>query len=182
MNEHQIREGEIFVFGSNLAGRHGKGAALTAKQQYGAQYGIGVGPTGFAYALPTKDENLNTLPLSCIAGHVNDFITYAEFRPDEVFFVTAVGTGLAGYRHEDIAPLFTHAPTNCRLPPEWTALLRPALPFGTSVNIRPQDKQLQGRGIVIGQAGHQYHVAVKVPEGSLVLHLNPDEITGLSNP
>ena len=57
---------ELFVFGSNEAGRHGKGAALHAKQHYGAEYGVGVGPSGDAYAIPTKDGKLKTLPLTKI--------------------------------------------------------------------------------------------------------------------
>lgn len=68
---------EIFVFGSNLAGRHGKGAALYAREHYGAVYGVGVGPTGSAYAIPTKDGKLRTLPLDQIKKHVDAFLAYA---------------------------------------------------------------------------------------------------------
>ena len=109
----------IFVFGSNLAGRHGAGAALTARRKYGAVYGVGVGRTGNAYAIPTKDRHLRPLPLRDIAVSVLVFLTYAADHPDLTFQVTAVGTGLAGYRHADIAPMFVGAPGNCRLPPEW---------------------------------------------------------------
>lgn len=109
----------IFVFGSNLAGRHGKGAALTARNEYGAVYGVGVGPTGRAYAIPTKDATLKVLPLYQIKHHVHNFIQYAINHPELNFFVTAIGTGLAGYRHEDIAPMFQFAPSNCQLPQEW---------------------------------------------------------------
>ena len=73
-------ENEVFVFGSNLAGRHGKGAALHARQQHGAIYGQGVGLQGSSYAIPTKDSLLRTLPLSEINKYVYDFlihITYA---------------------------------------------------------------------------------------------------------
>ncbi len=113
----------IFVFGSNLAGRHGKGAALFARENHGAMYGVGVGPTGNAYAIPTKDENLRTLPLPMIAGHVRDFLAYARQHPDHRFQVTAVGTGLAGYTHAQIAPMFSAAPANCQLPAEWRPFL-----------------------------------------------------------
>ena len=109
----------IFVFGSNLAGRHGKGAALDARKYHGAIYGQGVGPQGESYAIPTKDERLRTLPLEEIEGYVSDFLDYARSRPDLRFQVTAIGTGLAGYRHKDIAPMFTEAPDNCDLPAEW---------------------------------------------------------------
>jgi hypothetical protein len=111
--------GNIFVFGSNLAGRHGKGAALCAKQQYGAVYGVGVGLTGSAYAIPTKDEHLNVLPLEVIRGFVDDFIEYAEEHPHMFFMVTRIGCGLAGYKDEEIGPMFAWAPRNCDLPEEW---------------------------------------------------------------
>jgi hypothetical protein len=64
----------IFVFGSNLAGRHGKGAALCARQHHGAVYGVGVGRTGDSYAIPTKDVTLRTLPLKTIEAFVDQFI------------------------------------------------------------------------------------------------------------
>ena len=113
----------IFVFGSNLAGRHGKGAALCAVQAHGAVYGQGVGRQGNSYAIPTKDKNLNRLELRYINLFVEDFIKYAVEHPDLSFQVTAIGTGLAGYRHEDIAPMFRSVPDNCKLPAEWQALI-----------------------------------------------------------
>lgn len=109
----------IFVFGSNLAGRHGKGAALTAREKHGAIYGVGVGRQGNSYAIPTKDRNLNTLPLSEIEKHVIMFLKYAEENKDLEFFVTKVGCGLAGYSDKDISPFFTKAPRNCVLPDGW---------------------------------------------------------------
>lgn len=112
----------IFVFGSNLAGRHGKGAALTARNEYGAQYGVGRGRTGNAYAIPTKDGKIKTLSLESIRHSVAEFLGYARQHPELSFLVTAIGTGLAGYSHEQIAPMFDGAPSNCTLPPEWSAL------------------------------------------------------------
>lgn len=112
----------IFVFGSNLAGRHGKGAALYARQHHGAIYGLGVGRQGDSYAIPTKDERLRVLPLDVIHDHVRDFIEYASANPGLQFQVTAIGTGLAGYTHEQIAPMFSGAPRNCKLPAEWREL------------------------------------------------------------
>lgn len=109
----------IFVFGSNLAGRHGKGAALHAKQHYGAVYGVGFGRTGYAYAIPTKDRYLAVLPLPRIKLYVDDFIVYARQHPELTFMVTRIGCGLAGYRDDNIAPMFVDAPTNCILPIEW---------------------------------------------------------------
>ena len=113
----------VFVFGSNLAGRHGKGAALYALNHYGARYGQGEGHQGNSYALPTKDERLRSLPLPLIQQHVARFIEFATARPDLQFHVTCVGCGLAGYKPKDIAPFFTNAPANCRLPPEFTDLI-----------------------------------------------------------
>lgn len=110
---------KIFVFGSNLAGRHGKGAALRAYKEHGAVYGKGVGLQGSSYAIPTKDENLNTLPLQKIERYVEQFIRFAHLNPDMQFEVTRVGCGLAGYDDADIAPMFFDAPINCILPVGW---------------------------------------------------------------
>ena len=109
----------IFVFGSNLAGRHGKGSALEAMERWNAVWGEGIGRTGGAYAIPTKDERLQTLPLSRIRSHVEVFIDYAWAHPHLTFIVVAIGCGLAGYRPDQIAPMFKHAPKNCRLPREF---------------------------------------------------------------
>ncbi|ATS92109.1 hypothetical protein HMSP1_64 [Sinorhizobium phage HMSP1-Susan] len=111
---------EIFVFGSNLAGRHGKGAALHARQQWGAIYGQGFGLQGRSYAIPTKDANLRTLPLDTIAVYVAMFLEFALSRPDLTFKVTAIGCGLAGYKPHQIAWMFDlPCPRNVILPPEF---------------------------------------------------------------
>lgn len=112
---------EIFVFGSNTAGRHGKGAALYARQHHGAQYGVGVGRTGNAYAIPTKDERLVPLPPDRIEGYVMELLDYARANPGLKFQVTRIGCGLAGYSEEQISPMFLDAPTNCHLPEGWRA-------------------------------------------------------------
>jgi len=110
---------EIFVFGSNLAGRHGKGAALTAIKYYGAVYGKGVGLHGFSYAIPTKDEELKPLSLRDIKKYVNEFLQYAREHPELKFKVTRIGCGLAGYNDADIKPMFIDSPSNCKLPDFW---------------------------------------------------------------
>jgi len=112
----------IFVFGSNLAGRHGKGAALHARQNYGAEYGVGKGRTGNAYAIPTKGYKLEVLPLDRIEYFVGQFLNYAREHPELVFNVTRIGCGLADYKDQDIAPMFFDAPPNCQLPLVWDAL------------------------------------------------------------
>lgn len=109
----------IFVFGSNLAGRHGKGAAKDARDLHGAIYGQGVGRQGNSYAIPTKTGDLKILPLADIAYFIRLFLQYAYSHPELQFMVTRVGCGLAGYQDSDIAPLFKYAPTNCILPQEW---------------------------------------------------------------
>lgn len=96
----------VFVFGSNLAGRHGKGAAKEAFLNWGAEYGNPVGRQGNSYAIPTKDENLKTLPVHEIAPYVNQFIDYAKNSENSLFILTPIGCGLAGYDPLDIAPLF----------------------------------------------------------------------------
>jgi len=109
----------IFVFGSNLAGIHGAGAARDAMEQHGAQYGVGVGRTGDAYAIPTKDRRILTLPLHQIMPHVQEFILYAREHLADSFFVSRLGCGLAGYKDHQIATMFRLAPSNCILPIEW---------------------------------------------------------------
>jgi hypothetical protein len=97
--------GEIFVFGSNLAGIHGAGAAKTALK-WGALHGVHEGLCGRTYAIPTKDINIETLPIENIKSFVLKFEDTAWELPDLTFLVTEIGCGLAGYTPEDIAPLF----------------------------------------------------------------------------
>lgn len=109
----------IFVFGSNLAGRHGKGAALAARLNHGAIYGQGIGRQGDSYAIPTKDAKLGTLELDRIKPYVEEFLGYAAEHPELDFEVTRIGCGLAGYTDSQISPMFANAPTNCHLPDGW---------------------------------------------------------------
>jgi len=116
---------EIFVFGSNLAGRHGKGAALFARQHHGAIYGQGEGLQGTSYAIPTKGfaargEPMPVLPIARIRVHVLRFILFARRNPEMTFRLTTIGCGLAGYTPEQIAPLFANAPSNVLQPVEFT--------------------------------------------------------------
>lgn len=109
----------VFVFGSNLAGRHGAGAARHAREYYGALQGLGEGFSGQSYALPTKDKDLKSLPLDEIEKNIKKFKDFARSRPDLLFLVTAIGCGLAGYKHEHIAPAFRNAPGNCFFDKRW---------------------------------------------------------------
>lgn len=112
----------VFVFGSNLAGFHGAGAALAAYKFYGAALGVGEGPTGRSYAIPTKDHSIETLPLEEVVKAVKRFIMYTHANPDKLFFVTRVGCGLAGFTDDEIAPLF-HGAINCSFAQEWAEYL-----------------------------------------------------------
>jgi len=113
----------IFVFGSNLAGLHGAGAAADAVKEHGAVYGQGIGLQGNSYAIPTKDEKIRSLPLVRIFDHVRDFVLFAEQHPELEFAVTRIGCGLAGYTDRQIAPMFVGAPGNCKLPEGWRELV-----------------------------------------------------------
>jgi hypothetical protein len=121
---YDLSSGKVFVFGSNRAGIHGKGAALFARQHLGALQRVGEGPMPTpdrptCFAVPTKDKAIVTLPLVVIANNVRVFLRFARLRPDLEFFVTRIGCGLAGYNDEDISPFFKGAPSNCELPNGW---------------------------------------------------------------
>lgn len=103
---------DIFVFGSNLAGVHGKGAALVAAKRWGAQWGVGEGPTGRAYAIATKHTPYVRMALEQVRVGVDRFVAYAQAHPDSRFLLTKIGCGLAGFSERDIAPLFESAPVN----------------------------------------------------------------------
>lgn len=120
----QAAEDEIFVFGSNEAGRHGAGAALAAAKFYGAEYGKGLGLYGRSYALPTKDTRIETLPIHIVQEYVEGFLFFARCTFNtQKYFMTRIGCGLAGYTDEEIAPLFRNAPTNINFPEEWRTYL-----------------------------------------------------------
>lgn len=105
----ELKDNEIFVFGSNLSGAHGAGAARTAVYKFGAINGKGSGLQGRSYGIPTKDRNIVTLSINKIEPHVNRFIKFAIKNPNKVFLVTEIGCGLAGYKPKEIAPLFKEA-------------------------------------------------------------------------
>lgn len=127
------RPDQVFVFGSNLMGDHAGGAARFALLNRGAIDGIGQGLTeiwspvdrGYlrSYALPTMAMVGVPLGLEDVRAAVTLFKVFAVVREDLEFFVTPVGCGIAGFRHEDIAPMFRDAPLNCVLPPEWKDLV-----------------------------------------------------------
>ena len=110
-----LKSGEIFVFGSNLDGRHGKGAAKTAQQKFGARHGVAEGLTGQSYALPTVGKHLSRMPIEDIGHHIKRFLDFALSRPDLTFLVTEVGCGLAGHHVDKIGPFFANVINNASL-------------------------------------------------------------------
>lgn len=126
-----LNENEIFVFGSNLSGRHGAGAAKYAVQRFGAIRGQGEGLQGQSYAIPTRafepegSNNIVTLSLDEIQDHVEIFLGFAEDNPRYTFLLTEVGCGLAGYNVCQIAPLFRRAQEmkNVKLPKSFMKIL-----------------------------------------------------------
>ena len=100
----ELKADEIFVFGSNLEGMHGGGAAWFAFRNFGAVMGCGVGHRGQTYAIPTMQGGVET-----IKPYVDAFIDYAKAHPELFFYVTRIGCGIAGFRDKEIAPLFTAA-------------------------------------------------------------------------
>jgi hypothetical protein len=120
----------IFVFGSNLSGHHGRGAALTAKEKYGAKQHLCCGFQGQAYAIPTKgmrdesrpaNDKYPILDILEIEGYVERFLAKAKVHPEHTFLVTRIGCGLAGFTDEQMAPLFAGASDNCEFDPAWAS-------------------------------------------------------------
>ena len=109
----RLQPNEIFVFGSNLSGHHGGGAALLAMNKWGAIWGQGVGLQGQTYGIPTMQGGVET-----IRPYVDEFIQFANKHPEMTFLVTEIGCGIAGFTPQEIAPLFAKATTteNIHLP------------------------------------------------------------------
>lgn len=110
-NITKLEPNEIFVFGSNLQGRHGKGGALVAREKFGAIYGQSEGLQGQSYAIITKElrNNFPPIKLSQIEEGINEFISFAKQNSNLTFYVTKLGCSLAYFEVEDIAPLFKEA-------------------------------------------------------------------------
>lgn len=112
----ELQQGEIFVFGSNLSGMHGGGAALVAYRKFGAVWGQGVGLQGQSYGIPTMQGGVET-----IRPYVDEFIQFAGEHPELTFLVTRIGCGIAGFTDDEISPLFkkAHNIENIVLPEGW---------------------------------------------------------------
>ena len=120
-NISELKEDEVFVFGSNLEGMHGGGAAFAAWKKFGAVMGCGVGLRGQSYAIPTMQGGVET-----IEPYVSSFIAFAKEHSELFFYVTRIGCGIAGFRDKEIAPLFSEAVglENVCLPESFAKLLK----------------------------------------------------------
>lgn len=118
-NIQSLKPNEVFVFGSNLSGSHGGGAALVAYRKFGAIWGQGVGLQGQSYGIPTMHGGVEK-----IKPYVDEFIAFARQHQDLVFLVTRVGCGIAGFTDNEIAPLFSEAKQleNVYLPRLWWSI------------------------------------------------------------
>lgn len=115
-----LQNNEIFVFGSNLDGLHGGGAARIAYKMFGAEQGKGVGMQGKCYAIPTMHGGVDE-----IKPYVDDFIEFALSNKEYTFLVTRIGCGIAGFSANEIAPLFAKAinAENILLPMDFVQVL-----------------------------------------------------------
>lgn len=117
-NITELKENEVFVFGSNLAGNHSGGAARLAKEEFGAEEFIGEGLTGRCYAFPSLDYSLNKRIYSDLSESRDKLFSTARALPEKTFYLTRIGLGIAGYSIEEIKPLFENAPENI-IQPNW---------------------------------------------------------------
>lgn len=124
-----LKPDEIFVFGSNLAGAHGSGAARIAVENFGAIWGQGVGLQGQCYAIPTMQGGIET-----IKPYVDEFIDFAKQHKELFFYVTRIGCGIAGFKDKEIAPLFKDAKAleNVALPESFVLILKENLEHGNN--------------------------------------------------
>lgn len=121
----RLGQDQIFVFGSNLAGMHGGGAARQAMERFGAVWGQGVGLQGQSYAIPTMQGGVET-----IKPYTDEFIAFARRHKDKTFLVTRIGCGIAGFTPRAIAPLFAAAVAeeNILLPEDFVAVIEHSAP------------------------------------------------------
>ena len=131
----RLSQCEIFVFGSNLEGQHMGGAARMAYERFGAEWGVGDGPTGRCYVIPTMHGGLKE-----IRPYAEKFIAYAKEHPKNRFLLTRVGCGIAGFKDDDMAQLFEDAldVPNITYPREWL----PSMAIGITQGMKiPRGKE-----------------------------------------
>jgi hypothetical protein len=115
----RLQPHEIFVFGSNQAGRHAGGAARLARERFGAEDGVGEGLTGQAYAFPTLTTAFEKVTRASFEVSRDRLFATARAHPDKTFLLTKVGCGIAGFSEDQIRPLFANPPANVILPEDW---------------------------------------------------------------
>ena len=115
----ELAHNQVFVFGSNLAGKHNGGGARIALEKFGAIYGQAFGSQGQSYAIPTLGFNFEKISLAEIRLYIDLFFNYAFNHPQYEFLVTKIGCGIAGYEISEIAPLFLNPFKNIILPEDF---------------------------------------------------------------
>jgi hypothetical protein len=125
-NIQSLEPNQVIVVGSNTRGIHGAGAAKLAFKKFGAKWGVGRGLQGQTYALPTKDFEINTLPLYDIERNIKEFLDFAGENPHYEFYTTLIGCGLANYTPDQIGPLFGKfpIPSNVILPIQFAKFVK----------------------------------------------------------
>lgn len=180
----------IWVFGSNLAGRHGAGAAKVARELFGAVFGQGEGPQGRSYAIPTKDGRSGTAPLSDpmatlslgkVKEGVDRFLGYAEQHAEETFFLPKIGCVLASHSDEDMALLFERAPANCVFSEDWRPWL--GLPStGVASGDKPLAPAVNIWSGAEGLAGALTNMSERAREKGKIRHSYPVSVNGVDYP
>lgn len=115
----KVENHQIFVFGSNLSGRHAGGAARQAKDSFGAIEGQGIGLQGQSYAIPTLGYNHEKLTLNQIAEELETFAAFAKMNPKKEFLLTPIGTGIAGFSLDEIKSILPKLPPNIIKVGDW---------------------------------------------------------------
>ncbi|WOE31640.1 MULTISPECIES: hypothetical protein [unclassified Acinetobacter] len=169
-----LAEDTIFVFGSNLAGQHNEGAAKIAQRYFGAVDHVGRGWAGQSFAIPTMNEHLQQMPLSQIQHYIDDFKIYTQNHPDKQYFITAIGCGTAGYKVEEIAPMFKGISHNVILPVSFRPFVEKALPKLTQHFLHTFFAQ----DILLAQDSYRLidHLALTDSEKNLAKILNQTEM------
>lgn len=160
---------EIFVFGSNLEGQHRGGAARTAYEKFGAEWGVGDGPTGKCYAIPTMHGGVKE-----IIPYVEKFLQYAKENPMKRFLVTRIGCGIAGFKDEEIAPLFLKGMRipNISLPQEWiSAYIRLGLNKKLGKYNRPEAPKVVSEEL-LHELAQKYAYPISIGLYTYVPHIN----------
>ena len=119
----ELKEDQVFVFGSNLNGNHAGGAAAIAKDKFGAQEGIGEGMTGQSYAFPTLDQAMQKVTVEALEASRDLLYKCAEANPEKQFLLIKVGCGIAGFTEDEMKQVFAgSSPKNIVMPPSWKVI------------------------------------------------------------